>query len=47
MALPPHPVNEKTAGFWHLMLAGLYGFTLWYHFSAAKNHFINARKGKR
>ncbi len=47
MALPPHPVNERVAGFWHLMLGGLYAFTLWYHFSAARNHFIKYREEKK
>jgi hypothetical protein len=46
MALPPHPVEERTAGWWHLMLAGLYGFTLWYHGTAAYNHFLKAREEK-
>jgi hypothetical protein len=46
MATPPHPVDERKAGWWHLMLAILYSGTLWYHFSAARNHFLNAKQEK-
>ena len=46
MNLPPHPVNEKVAGWWHVGLGIAYGFVLWYHFSAAMNHFLAHKKGK-
>ena len=46
MHLPPHPVNEKVAGWWHVGLGIAYGFVLWYHFSAAMNHFLTHKKGK-
>jgi hypothetical protein len=42
---PPHPVNENVAGWWHLCLGAAYCFVLWYHVSAAVNHFREYRRG--
>lgn len=44
MSLPPHPVSEKKAGVWHAVIAAFYAFALWYHLSAARNHFRDANK---